>query len=161
VALEFAHLLIETQGEVLLRLNLNRQRQDFVSDRNDFIDEVTAQLHAYQADPGFDFDINLAYPGTDFRLRVYQAMIQLKAGDAISYGELAQRLQTAPRAIGGACRANPYPIIVPCHRILAANGGLGGFACGLQVKRDLLEREGVRVSRRLPENASPHEGKPF
>jgi methylated-DNA-[protein]-cysteine S-methyltransferase len=107
--------------------------------------EVCAQLQAYLADPDFRFDLPLRPHGTPYRHRVWQALLEIPSGRTESYGELAQRLDSAPRAVGQACGANPIPIIIPCHRVLARNG-LGGFmnhAAGkpLQIKRWLLEHE--------------------
>ncbi len=65
--------------------------------------------------------------GSPFQQRVWNALLQIPAGSQVTYGELAKRLGTAPRAVGGACRANPIPLLIPCHRVVAAQG-LGGFA---------------------------------
>ena len=83
--------------------------------------------------------------GTPFQQRVWKALLKLAGGQTRSYGELARLLGKpgAARAVGGACGANPIPVLVPCHRVLAANRKLGGFSGGLQWKRLLLEREGV------------------
>ena len=83
--------------------------------------------------------------GTDFQQAVWQAMRQIRAGATRSYGEIARALGSpqAVRAVGGACGANPIPVLVPCHRVLAANQKIGGFSGGLDWKRKLLAREGV------------------
>lgn len=82
--------------------------------------------------------------GTDFQRAVWSAVSGIPWGKTISYGELARRVKKpgAARAVGQALGANPVPIIVPCHRILAASGGLGGFGAGLDWKRELLRIEG-------------------
>lgn len=83
---------------------------------------------------------------TPFRLAVWAAAQELAWGQSCSYGELARRMAWKPgsaRAVGQALGANPVPIVVPCHRILAADGRLGGFGCGLDWKRDLLGLEGI------------------
>jgi len=82
----------------------------------------------------------LAPPATPFQARLRQALWAIPRGATVSYGELAARLGTAPRALGQALRANPLPVLVPCHRVVARNG-LGGFACGLEWKRKLLAWE--------------------
>jgi methylated-DNA-[protein]-cysteine S-methyltransferase len=84
---------------------------------------------------------------TDFQRSVWAEMRKLKPGQTASYGELAIRLAIpgAARAVGNACGANPIPLLIPCHRILASGGRLGGFSGGLAWKRKLLEREGVRT----------------
>lgn len=72
-------------------------------------------------------DLPLAPEGTPFQLRVWRALCEIPPGRTLTYGELARRLETSPRAVGGACRANPVPLLIPCHRVVARNG-LGGFA---------------------------------
>ena len=83
--------------------------------------------------------------GTEFQRAVWQAMQKITAGQTRSYGEIARLIgkPKAVRAVGGACGANPIPLLIPCHRVLAANGNIGGFSGGLEWKRLLLEREGV------------------
>ena len=83
--------------------------------------------------------------GTEFQQSVWRAMIRIKLGQTQSYGEIAASIgkPKAVRAVGGACGANPIPVLVPCHRVLAANQKLGGFSGGLDWKRKLLRREGV------------------
>ena len=86
--------------------------------------------------------------GTSFQRRVWREIEKLFPIKTITYGEIARRLDTAARAVGGACGANPVPLIVPCHRVLAAGGLLGGFMGGkddfpLSVKRWLLRHEGI------------------
>jgi O-6-methylguanine DNA methyltransferase len=85
--------------------------------------------------------------GTVFQKRVWNALQKISPGKTKSYGEIARAIgkPKAVRAVGGACGANPVPILIPCHRILAANGKIGGFSGGLAWKRTLLAREGVRV----------------
>ena len=86
--------------------------------------------------------------GTDFQRRVWRALLAIPWGQVVTYGELAQRMGLpvgASRAIGQANGANPLPVIIPCHRVVAAGGRLGGYAGGLETKRFLLRREGVVV----------------
>jgi O-6-methylguanine DNA methyltransferase len=84
---------------------------------------------------------------TAFQQAVWREMLRLKPGQTRSYGELAKLIgrPLAVRAVGGACGANPIPVLVPCHRVLAANRKLGGFSGGLDWKRRLLTREGIVV----------------
>lgn len=108
---------------------------------------IADQLDAYFLDGSYQFDLPIDLQGTLFQRRVWQALRKIEPGHARTYGDLARELGTSPRALGGACRANPCPIVVPCHRIVAANG-LGGFAGDtsgrkLAVKRWLLGHEGV------------------
>lgn len=85
--------------------------------------------------------------GTTFQQSVWQALRQIRFGQTRSYGEIARAIGNpkALRAVGGACGANPIPVLVPCHRVLAANQKIGGFSGGLDWKRTLLQREGVKV----------------
>jgi O-6-methylguanine DNA methyltransferase len=83
--------------------------------------------------------------GTEFQKRVWNALRKISLGKTKSYGEIARTIgkPKAVRAVGGACGANPVPVLVPCHRVLAADKKLGGFSGGLNWKRELLAREGV------------------
>jgi O-6-methylguanine DNA methyltransferase len=84
--------------------------------------------------------------GTDFQRAVWAALRDIPRGRTVAYGELARTVgrPRAVRAVGAACGANPIPVLIPCHRVLAAGGGLGGFTAGLEWKRRLLAREGVK-----------------
>jgi O-6-methylguanine DNA methyltransferase len=84
--------------------------------------------------------------GTEFQQRVWRVLRRIGWGQTQSYAQVAQAVGNprAVRAVGGACGANPIPVLVPCHRVLAASGGLGGFSGGLNWKRALLRREGLR-----------------
>jgi O-6-methylguanine DNA methyltransferase len=86
--------------------------------------------------------------GTKFRRRVWEELRHIPRGEARSYGEIAEELgkRKAARAVGGACGANPIPVLIPCHRVLAANGDLGGFSGGLEWKHRLLAIEGVLLT---------------
>jgi O-6-methylguanine DNA methyltransferase len=83
--------------------------------------------------------------GTEFQKNVWNALRKISIGQTKSYGEIARQIgkPRAVRAVGGACGANPIPVLVPCHRVLAANKKLGGFSGGLDWKRALLAREGI------------------
>jgi O-6-methylguanine DNA methyltransferase len=83
--------------------------------------------------------------GTEFQQAVWNALLRIEPGKTRSYGEVAAELRKpgATRAVGGACGANPIPVLVPCHRVLAANQKLGGFSSGLDWKRKLLARERI------------------
>jgi methylated-DNA-[protein]-cysteine S-methyltransferase len=104
-----------------------------------------AQLAEYFSGERQRFDLPLAPRGTPFQLRVWRALQEIPFGRTMSYGELARRLgsPTAMRAVGGANARNPIAVIVPCHRVIGANGALTGFGGGMQRKRWLLEHEGV------------------
>ena len=83
-----------------------------------------------------------------FRRKVWRALLKVRPGHTASYGQVARLIQqpNAARAVGAACGANPVPVLVPCHRVVAADGGLGGFSGGLRWKRTLLAAEGVLVA---------------
>src|SRR5665213_4057458 len=83
---------------------------------------------------------------TEFQKSVWRQLLKISTGKTKSYGEIASAIGNpkAVRAVGGACGANPVPVLVPCHRVLAANKKLGGFSGGLDWKRSLLQREGVK-----------------
>ncbi len=94
-----------------------------------------------------DTDLPLDPGGTGFQRAVWETLRRVPRGEVVSYGELARQAgrPRAARAVGAACGANPLPLLVPCHRVIAAGGGLGGFGGGPELKRVLLEREGVRL----------------
>jgi methylated-DNA-[protein]-cysteine S-methyltransferase len=117
-----------------------------VAPRNALATEVVSQLRAYLADAGFSFTLPLRPSGTSFQRRVWEQIAAIPNRQTRTYGELARALHNAPRAVGQACGANPFPLVVPCHRVIATGGGLGGFARHgggfmLDVKRWLLAHE--------------------
>ena len=106
------------------------------------------QLRAWLKDPTFRFGLPLAPAGTHFQRKVWDQIAAIPAGRTKSYGEVAAAIRSGPRAVGNACGANPYPIVVPCHRVVGAKQSLGGFARQrggflLDVKRWLLAHEGI------------------
>ena len=86
--------------------------------------------------------------GSAFQRRVWEVLRTIPRGQTLTYTEVAAAIgrPKAVRAVGGACGANPIPVLVPCHRVLAAHGGLGGFSGGLEWKRTLLSREGITLA---------------
>jgi methylated-DNA-[protein]-cysteine S-methyltransferase len=114
-----------------------------------FLAIVIRQLEAYFRNPAWRFTLPLIGRGSDYRRRIWEELARIKAGEVQTYGAIARRLSSGPRAVGAACRANPLPIIIPCHRVVAA-GGLGGFAgetagTKMHIKRWLLAHEGVTL----------------
>ena len=109
--------------------------------------EAARQIRAYLDDPRFEFGLPLAIAGTPFQRRVWDRIAQIPSGDTLSYGEVAQAIRSGPRAVGNACGANRYCVVIPCHRVLAAHQALGGYGRGgggdwaLAVKRWLLDHE--------------------
>ncbi len=113
----------------------------------DYADEAAQQVVEYFTQKRTSFRIKLAPRGTPFSQAVWHELAKIPFGKTVTYGELATRVgrPSAARAIGRAVGANPLPIVIPCHRVLAANGALGGFSCGIDRKLTLLRHEGVHV----------------
>lgn len=112
--------------------------------------EVARQLEAYLDNPRFRFNVSLDLNGSPFQRRVWRALQQIPVGTVTTYGELARQLDSSARAVGGACRANPVPLFVPCHRVVSAEG-LGGFSgesrgYPIETKRWLLVHEGALLT---------------
>jgi methylated-DNA-[protein]-cysteine S-methyltransferase len=110
---------------------------------------VRAQLTQYFDGARTSFDVPLAPVGTPFQRRVWNALVAIPFGETITYGELAHRVGSpgAARAVGRANATNPLSIIVPCHRVIGADGSLTGYAGGEERKRWLLEHESVIAAR--------------
>jgi methylated-DNA-[protein]-cysteine S-methyltransferase len=114
-------------------------------DESGLLDEAKRQLLAYFAGRRRAFDLPLAPRGAPTEQRVWQLMAEIPYGETRSYGDLARALDLAPRAVGQACGRNPLPILIPCHRVVAADGALGGYSGsgGAETKRRLLQLEGA------------------
>ncbi len=110
--------------------------------------EAARQLSEYFAGTRKEFDLPLAPEGTEFQRGVWRHLQDIPYGETITYGELARRMGNpkASRAVGAANGANPIPIVIPCHRVIGADGKLTGFGGGLPVKEALLSLEGKRLS---------------
>jgi methylated-DNA-[protein]-cysteine S-methyltransferase len=116
-----------------------------VSPRNALAEEAARQLERYREDPDARFDLPLLVEGTPFQRRLWGALCEIPRGRTMTYGELARRLGGEARAVGQACGDNKLPVVIPCHRVVAANG-IGGFAHStggylLEAKRWLLLHE--------------------
>jgi len=112
-------------------------------------ERAAQQVQRYLREPDFRFELPLAAVGTAFQRRVWEVISAIPRGDVLTYGQVAKALRSAPRAVGQACGANWFPLVIPCHRV-TASGGLGGFSnhddetgFHLGVKRWLLAHEGV------------------
>ncbi|MBO0845052.1 MAG: methylated-DNA--[protein]-cysteine S-methyltransferase [Nocardioides sp.] len=116
-------------------------------DRNDdcaVLAEAVRQLRAYFDRDLKEFDLPLAPDGSDFQKAVWSQLLRIGYGDTASYGEIAHRLgrsNAASRAVGLANGSNPIPIVIPCHRVIGADGTLTGYAGGIERKQALLEIE--------------------
>jgi methylated-DNA-[protein]-cysteine S-methyltransferase len=116
-------------------------------DADPLLDRAADQLGAYFAGTLRQFDLPLAPHGTDHEQAVWREMQTIGYGATRSYGEIARTIGSSARAVGTACGRNPIPIIIPCHRVLAAGGGIGGYsgAGGTTTKRRLLALEGAML----------------
>ena len=113
--------------------------------RTPLLEEAKKQLDAYFKGRLKVFDLPLRPRGTSFQEALWRCLSEIPYGAVRTYGDLAARMATAPRAVGGACGRNPIPILIPCHRVVAAGGLLGGFSggTGIETKRALLRHEGI------------------
>ena len=143
---DFGSLVLKETDGVIVRLSWGHGREQGKKDQDSpLLREAAKQLRAYQGGRLRRFDVPLAPAGTDFQRKVWQEMCAIPYGRTKSYGDLAGHLGSVARAVGGACGLNPIPIIIPCHRVVAGNGTLGGFSGGegLSTKRALLIHEGA------------------
>lgn len=139
-------LALMGEGDCLTALSLPNQPVPLIAERETpVLRETKGQLEAYFAGTLREFDVPVHLAGTPFRLRVWDELRKIPYGQVISYAELARRIgqPNAVRAVGGANHHNPIAIIVPCHRVIAADGSLCGYGGGLDLKRALLELEGA------------------
>ena len=148
----FATLGIRTAGGAITGIEYLPSGERAQAPVNAVAERACRQLERYFADPQFRFTLPLAPAGSPFRRRVWDALSAIPVGESRTYGELARRLHTAPRAIGGACGANPIALVIPCHRVVGSQGSLGGFmgvtdGNPIAIKRWLLEHEGYRFGR--------------
>jgi methylated-DNA-[protein]-cysteine S-methyltransferase len=151
----FAQLALYATDEALVRLDFvadadvaTEISRDVHGTRHPLLVEAQRQLLAYCENPHFNFDLPWQLVGSEHQQKVWQQIASIKSGETLRYLDIAQRIQSSPRAVGGACGRNPLPIFVPCHRVLAANG-LGGFNANrngldwMPIKRWLLRHEGI------------------
>lgn len=132
-------------GDALTRLDFLPADTPAATALDSRAQRLARELDAYWENPAHAFDLLFVPQGTPFQLRVWRALLNIPSGQPTTYGTLAKQLGTVARAVGQACGSNPLPILIPCHRVLAANG-LGGFmhsASGapLEVKAWLLAHE--------------------
>ena len=147
IALPFGPFGIRAQDGLVRELVFLPPGTALQPPRNATAGAAAHALREWIEDPDLPFPVPLACAGTPFRQRVWTAISAIPHGRTATYGELALQLGSSPRAVGQACGANPFPLIVPCHRVTSA-GGLGGFANAregwlLEVKRWLLAFEGA------------------
>lgn len=123
----FGWVAIAMERGAVCRIEMSQQKPELAPGKHVQAEKVCAALQHWFSGADWPRDIPVAPSGTDFQKRVWQALLNIPSGETRTYGELAKQLGSSPRAIGGACRRNPVPLLVPCHRVVAANGA-GGFA---------------------------------
>ena len=152
IATPFGRLGISTEmveGSLMLSgINYLPFESSLKPPKNDLAKEVIRQCNAYLNNPSHHFDLPLKPVGTFHQQKVWGSILEIPLGLTRTYGELAYLIRSGPRAVGTACGANPYPLIVPCHRVVSAQG-IGGFmkenSPGFyrQIKIWLLKHEGI------------------
>jgi len=150
VTMPFAVLGLRTNANALTALHYLPPTERAAAPADTIAELAVRELERWLDDPGFRFTVALSPAGTPFRQRVWAALTAIPRGESRTYGEIARAVNSAPRAVGQACGDNPIPLIIPCHRVVAADGSLGGFMHStggdpIAVKRWLLAHEGVRV----------------
>lgn len=120
--------LIKKNNDNLSKV-LSGSGKRFETDGDVYTNVIVDQLNHYFENPAWQFTVKTKVTGTDFQQNVWRSLKSINHKKHCTYGELAKKLSTSPRAIGGACRSNPVPIVVPCHRVVSANGP-GGY-CGV------------------------------
>jgi methylated-DNA-[protein]-cysteine S-methyltransferase len=149
LATPFAVLGIRVVGDSLTDIEYLPRGAATLAPLNKLAERVCRQIEHYLDDPHYRFDLPFEYRGTDFQCRVWREISKISSGKTKTYSEVAQRLHSAPRPVGGACGKNRIPLVIPCHRVLAAHG-IGGFmrARGgepIDIKRWLLRHEGIKA----------------
>jgi len=149
-------LLLAADGQGLRLIEFHTPRHpmariaDWREGDNAILQAVRTQLEEYFAGTRTAFELPLAPDGTTFQKEVWHVLADIPYGQTISYAQLAQRVgkPTAMRAVGAANGRNPLPIVLPCHRVIGADGSLTGFGGGLPTKQFLLELEGALLPKR-------------
>ena len=136
---------VRTEGAAVAEIVYLPRSAGTLAPTNALAERVCRQIEKYVRDPGYRFKLPLKQIGTAFQRRVWERIAAIPLGETRTYGELARALRSAPRAVGQACGSNYFPLVIPCHRVVAAKG-LGGFAHTsggylLDVKRWLLRHE--------------------
>jgi len=143
----FCNLKIIQKNNTLHYIDFVSQSDALQTTHDQLLKETLKQIRQYLKNADFPFDLPISPQGTEFQHRVWAALQKIPVGKVKTYGELAKELHSSPRAIGNACRRNPIPLIIPCHRVISAQG-IGGFAGQTQgsritIKQQLLHHEGV------------------
>jgi methylated-DNA-[protein]-cysteine S-methyltransferase len=138
---------VRTERDALAEVVYLPRRAGALAPTNALAERACAQIEKYVADPDFRFNLPLKHMGTAFQRRVWDMISSIPRGASMSYGDMARALRSGPRAVGQACGTNYFPLVIPCHRVVAARG-LGGFAHHssgylIEVKRWLLRHEAL------------------
>ena len=136
---------IRSSEESLVGIDYLHEDEPVIKPRNIMAKEAVEQLLCYFADPTFAFEIPLLISASAFQKRVLELLKQIPVGTTQSYTDVAKQLKTSPRPVGNACRKNPIPIVIPCHRVVAEKD-IGGYhgdkqAKMIEIKRWLLQHE--------------------
>ena len=145
LATPFAVLGIRTTGEWLTDIVYLPPQVATLDPLNRLAAETCRQVLKYLDDPEYRFDLPFEYRGTPFQCRVWREIHAIPCGRTLTYNDIAKKLRTAPRPVGGACGSNRVPLVIPCHRVVSSTG-LGGFmhsrrGLPLDIKRWLLAHE--------------------
>lgn len=142
-ATPFGPVTLQQREGLLVRLSLGRTVLEGVCRPTDLTNRAASQLQEYFAGKRRVFDVPLQPQGTAFQRQVWEALVRIPYGQTRSYGDVAASIghAGAARAVGQANNRNPIPIFIPCHRVIAADGSLGGYALGPKVKQFLLALE--------------------
>ena len=154
IAAPFGSVAVQVRGKLLWRIDLCPEAAARVAPVDAISAAVCEQLEHYFADARFRFDVPLTPGSTRFREQVRAALRAIPPGEVRAYGEVAASIGSSARAVGGACRDNPLPLVVPCHRVVARHGrgGFMGATSGpeLDIKTWLLRHE---------QDCCPHAGR--
>ncbi|MEZ9452536.1 methylated-DNA--[protein]-cysteine S-methyltransferase [Vibrio splendidus] len=144
-------MIIRSNGQAMVEIDHINVELDITENPDELCLEASRQLDEYFAGQRKSFDLPLQPKGTDFQLKAWVALTTIPYGETISYGEQAKRMDNpkAVRAVGGANGKNPFSIVVPCHRVIGANGTLTGYTGGMNRKEWLLSFELKMVNSEL------------
>jgi len=148
----FAVLGIESDGRAITRVQFLPLSEHAHAPTDKICERAAREVERYLHDAEYRFTVPLSPEGTAFQQRVWSALSQIRPGESRTYGEVARMVRSAPRAIGQACGANRIALLIPCHRVVAAMGKLGGFMGAWEgdpnaIKRWLLTHEGYRFGK--------------
>ncbi|MGY6255814.1 methylated-DNA--[protein]-cysteine S-methyltransferase [Paraburkholderia caledonica] len=144
----FGKVGIRLEGEAVREIVYLPESMQNVAPDTPLARQAVEQIERYFSEASTTFELPLAPVGTAFQRRVWQAICEIPPGAVVTYGQLARQLGSVPRAVGQACGANYFPIVIPCHRVVSSSG-IGGFAHHAEdgffgnVKRWLLTHEGL------------------